>query len=43
MSWLRTNEVNTNGVTAKVLFVDGCDKVLKIYFGEMTQFVSAFE
>ena len=28
--WLRTNGVNTNGVTAKILFVDGFKQVSKM-------------
>ena len=32
--WLRTNGVNTNGVTAKVLFLTDLKKVLKIHFGK---------
>ena len=30
-NWLRTNGVNTNGVTAKVLVFDGFEQVLKTY------------
>ena len=36
--WLRTNGVNTNGVTAKILFVDRFEQVLKEHVWEMTQF-----
>ena len=36
--WLRTHGVNTNGVTAKVLCVDGFEQVLKMYVWDMTQF-----
>ena len=35
---LRTNGVNTNGVTANISFVDEFEQVLKIYVWEMTQF-----
>ena len=35
--WLRTNVVNTNGVNAKVLLVDGFEQVLNMYVGETTQ------
>ena len=35
VAWLRTNGVNTNGVTAKVLLFDG--------FGERTQNVRKFD
>ena len=35
--WLRTNGVNTNGVTAKALFVDGFEQVLKMHVWDMTK------
>ena len=35
--WLWTNGVNTNGVTAKILFLDGFEQVLNMYCLDMTE------
>ena len=38
ITWLRTNGINTNGVTAKILFLDGIEQVLTIHVWDMTEF-----
>ena len=40
--WLRANGVNTNGVTAQILVVDGFEQVLNMHFGGMTQICNSY-